>query len=113
VDPKVGRGDGVKLGGKVVREDGNEGKQAEMSTHTYHTHIHTLKSGNLLAQLSCPDSVPSLFVPYLGASVWERKTPCPPPPRLAVTLGRSHLLASISPPVWRWSDNTALLPCPN
>jgi len=53
-------GDGVKLGGKVVREDGNEGKQAEMSTHTYHTHIHTLQSGNLLAQLSCPNSVPLL-----------------------------------------------------
>jgi len=29
-----GGGDGAKLGGKVVREDGNEGKQAEMSIHT-------------------------------------------------------------------------------
>ena len=75
-----------------MRGDGNEGKQAEMSIHTYHTHIHMLRSGNLLAQLSCPKFGPSPFVPYLG--VWERKLLAPP--HLAMAELRQIPLAGIN-----------------
>ena len=79
-----------------MREDGNEGKPAEMSIHTYHAHIHTLQSGNLL---SCPQFGPSPFVPYLG--MWERKLLAPP--HLAVTEPRQIPLARIN-----WSPSLAL-----
>lgn len=79
------------VGGKRWKggERGNEGKQTEMSLHTYHTHIHTLQSAQLSSR---KPAGPPPFLPRfrcLGA-----RTPRSSPP--LVNHGRSHA-ASISP----------------
>ena len=86
-------------GKEVEGEDGNEGKQTEMSLHTYHTHIHTPQS----AQLSSRNSALPLFFPDLG--VWEHEHLAPPP---LVNHGGSHAVHRLAL-VWSSPDNVTLL----
>lgn len=59
-------------GEEQVSERGNEGKQAEMSIHTHHTHIHT--RCNLLAEMSTLNPI-SPFLLTLPACWVDESSP--------------------------------------
>lgn len=65
--------EGAKLGGKVMREDGNEGKHAEMSVH-----IHTYTRAAIWK--SCCRA-PIRYLPFrpLPGCVGSQKKTCPFP----------------------------------